>query len=220
MNRIPLLLPALVLCACGDAVQNGSLSLCSTVETSWEDTLLEVSGTVVALDDGTVDCSRSVTLKDAEDNLYTVGLTVLDGDGNDITEPIDLAVDQEADLLYSFIMVWGTAAGLTLHDEDGLVLAADEGTWGGALADIDLGFSVAYSEDPIATRREECMVTDGHAILFQGDALVTLDPVTTTGIQVDGQSLNATAVRANKLSSGRNCSISDTTDSLTWLVSR
>jgi hypothetical protein len=181
---------------------------------------IDLSGTVVAIDAGTTECSRSLRVEDADGNTFTVGLTVLDAEDLDITPNIDLQLGDNVVLIYRDRLVWGSVSGFVIYQDQSLVIAAEEGTWGGALKDVDLGFTVSLSEEPSAVMRTECVTTEGYALLFEGDETVSVEPVSTAPFQVDGQPLNAIAVRADVLGPGRNCAATDLSNSRTWVVAR
>ena len=84
-----------LLVGCGDSpISDGQLILCSTASPASGETGVELAGVVSALNDGSVDCSESVTLVGEDDAVLTVGFTVLDENGDDVTPALDLAVDE------------------------------------------------------------------------------------------------------------------------------
>ena len=220
---LALLLSFMVGCDQG-TLEHGYLTVCASSEMDMDmdggGYGIDLSGTVVALDDGTTECSRSVTVENANGNRLSVGLTVKDAEDLDITPNIDLQQGDSVVLTYRDRVVWGSVSGFVIYEDQTLVLAAEEGTWGGALKDVDLGFTVSLSAEPIAVKRTECVTTEGYALLFEGDETVSVEPVSTAPFQVDGQPLNAIAIRADVLGPGRNCSVSDLSSSRTWVVAR
>ena len=210
-----------LLVGCGDSpVSDGQLTFCSTASPEMEETGVALAGVVSALNDGSVECSESVTLVGEDDAVLTVGFTVLDENGDDVTPALDLAVDDTVEGIYRYKMVWGTVEGLVLSDADGLVLAADQGTWGGSLEEGDIDFAVSRGAEVLDTEVTECVTTERHGVVFEADETVEVAPFGQGEIAVGGQSLAAWAVSSTVLGPGRNCEISDQTDSLAWAVVR
>jgi len=211
---------ALLLTACGAPIANGQLAICASVLPEIEETGVVLSGVVTALNDGTVDCTQSITITGEDDAVITVGYTVLDSDGVDITPAPDLAENDFISGVYRNTLVWGTVEALVLEDSAGLVLAADQGTWGGGLEAGDIGFSVSYGPDILASEESECEAKDGYAVVFEADETVSVEPVGTGVIEVDGKALTAHALAAFQRGPGKRCEVSYQTDHLSWVVVR
>ena len=211
---------ALFVAGCGAPVAEGQIAICSTELPQAEESGVVLSGVVSALNDGSVDCTESVTLTGEDDAVMTVGYTVLDADGMDITPALDLAVNDAVSGMYRNTMVWGTVEALVLEDASGLILAVDQGTWGGGLEDDDIGFSVSFGADVIASEQSECVTKDQYAIVFEADETVAIEPVGSSAIEIDGQVLTAHAVAASMRGPGTRCEVSDQPDYLSWAVVR
>ena len=203
----------------------GALELCLPIPAG-DDTLVSVEGIVVAVDDGTSGCARSVTLEAADGSLHTVGWTVLDDHGADRSPAADLDVGGAVAFGMRAHMVFGEVRGLRITDEGGLVLAADEGTWGGGLDPEEVGFSVEHG-GVFATVEEECRRTDYARLRFTSDEMtVELAPLEEEQdfvLVADEAGIEAVSVRA--LASiqhgpGRSCEVSDQTDTLSWVAWR
>jgi len=211
---------ALFVAGCGAPIAEGQIAICSTEQPQIEEAGVVFSGVVAALNDGSVDCSESVTITGEDDSVITVGYTLLDADGVDITPELDLAVNDSVSGLYRNTLVWGTVEALVVEDDAGLVLAADQGTWGGGLEEGDIGFSVSLGDEVIASEESECETKDQYAIVFDADSSVSIPPVGSGAIEIDGQALTAHALAAFLRGPGKRCTISDQTDSLSWAVVR
>jgi hypothetical protein len=207
--------------ACLEAPETGSLQVCSgDFELPGEDEGVSGQGTVTALDDSS-DCTRSVTLEDEDGLSLTLGLTVTDAAGLDVTPDWTLAEGDLVDFTFRQRMVWGTVSGFVLADAAGLMLAAEEGGWGGALLSEDLeGLEVSTGEEVVAITEGDCLTREGHEIHFQGDEMLTLLPVSSGELSLSGETLTATALRATTDGEGRVCSVSDTTDVTSWMLVR
>ena len=213
-------LPTLV--GCQDVVEHGTLTICTTMEdpSPTSNALTTHAGEVIAIDDGTVDCTRSVTIVDELGISQTIGLTVTDSLGQDITPMMDVNPGDAITLDFHLLRVWGWTMGFVLTDADGIVLAADEGTWGGALTDVDLGFRVDYSTEPIATATSECLTSDYFDITFAADTATSVAAGSSDALIIDGTTYMATAINATKFGPGRRCEVSDKSNYLTWIVAR
>ena len=207
-------------CSTEEAPLPGALQVCLADSAQEPDVALEIVGDVVALDDGGADCTHTLTIEDDEGVQHTVGLSVTDGEGLDATPSLDLAVGDSVSVSMYRRMVFGSVEGLVIEDDSGLVLAADEGSWGGALDGSEPAIQVDYSAASIYTSISDCLTTDTHEVELVADSMVTLIPFSTTEIALDGAPLTAYAVNAVQYSDGTTCSVSDKTDVLSWLVVR
>ena len=221
------------LAACGDAdeeegggggeVELGSLQVCvDGASMGGGDVRLEVTGEVTALDTPVGDCARSVTLDDGAGATVTVGLRVEDAAGADITPAFALTVGEQARLLYVYRLVFGSVEGLVVRDDaGGLVLAAEEGTWGGALAAGDVPeVSVERGSEVIGVRETGCEPQEGYGITFTADDAVSLTPVEGGALTVGGEPMTALAVVAFGWGEGTNCVTTDRTEQVAWAVHR
>ena len=207
------------------APPTGALELCLPISAG-DDTLVAVEGIVVAVDDGASGCGRSVTLEAADGILHTVGWTVFDVHGADRSPAADLDVGRAVAFGMRAHMVFGEVRGLRITDEDGLVLAADEGTWGGGLDPEEVGFSVEHG-GVFATVEQECRRTDYARLRFSSDEMTVelgpLDEEQDFLLVADDAGTEAVSVRA--LASiqhgpGGSCEVSDQTDTLSWVAWR
>lgn len=220
----PLLLPlALALAAgCPGGVERGTVvvSLDGGRPPLGDDLDLLLDGTVTAVE-ADASGARSVTVDDGAGEVHTVGLSVGDAADADIAPALDVAVGDAVHLVYRYRFVWGDVAGFALSDADGLVVAAEEGAWGGALQEGDVpGLSVRRGDDVVAREAAECQPLEGFSLVFEGDEAVELVPVDTAPLSVDGAALTAIAVASWDYGESATCQISDVTGYDSWVVHR
>jgi len=201
-------------------ITRGRVRVCTDQSANMQDLDLDISGVVIALNDGSVDCSQSVTLTLDDGSVASFGYTLVDADEQDITPPLDLETGETVWGVYRYKLVFGSVAGLSLEDDAGFVLAADEGGYAGALSADDIPFSVSQGEDVIGRERDDCVIKNQYEVIFEADDSVTLAPVASGAISFHGRTFAAYAISAIGYDAGRNCSISDLTDSLSWAVVR
>ena len=191
---------------------------------------VEISGTVVGFE-STADMDQpgcdtppaiTVDIEDENGEIWTVGWAFLDNDGADITPPVDLDLNAQVDLIFRWRMVWGTTAGFVLTDDSGLVVAADQGAWGSALSTADLpGFEVVRGDTIVALDDSSCQPIEGYTVDFiTADDRISVYPVGTEEITVNGQALQVTALQATAWGESATCSVSDTTDVTAWAAQR
>lgn len=187
-----------------------------------DDTLVEVDGTVVGIDDGSTDCVRSLTVSVDDGSVVSVGWSVSDADGGDLGPSLDLEAGDPVHLGMRAHLVFGEVRGLLITDDEGLLLAADEGTWGGGLEEDETGLRVEPGT-VVATVEAECTITDYSVVRFTDAATgssVEVWPLESDGLTVREQALTVQAVASIQRSSGRSCSVSDQTDVVSWVAWR
>ena len=218
-------LPVLVSAACSkdDPTEDrppvmGVIDICMELEAR-DDTLHEHSGVVVAVDDGASGCVRSVTIEEADGSRHTVGWTVTDDTGADLTPAAALEVGMEITLGLRSFMVFGVVRGLVITDGDGLVFAADEGTWGGGLRPEETGIGVEHGS-VVAVSRSDCFTTEYSDAWFDADFVYGLEALEPWELEVDGQPITAMLVSSIEYGPGSTCSVSDKTDELAWVAWR
>lgn len=218
------LLVALSLVACLPDPGDGRIDLCLDDQGGGNDVDLEVEGTLGSVDGSTTQCAqstRTLTFDDGEGVTHTLGITVLDDDGADITPALDLEPGATISVLYRYRMVWGSTAGVVVTDAEGLVAAFEQGGWGGALQAGDVpGLEVTVGSEIVAEQRTACEPRQGRELVFGADETVTLTPVTSRALTVDGVGATALALAAYEYGDGGTCNVEDNTGFTTWAVYR
>lgn len=213
----------LFLFACDlDPVEEGSVVVCLDGDAApvGNDVDLDVTGTVVGQSEGG-DCLVDLTIEQADGTLASIGWTLLDGEGNDLTPDFNVAEGDQVSFTYRYRMVWGDVAGFVLRDAEGEVIAAaDEGAWDNALEEGDVpGLAVSPGE-VVATEATECEPLEGHTLIFEGDNTVEIEPVASDTVTVGGADFTAYALRATSWGEGTGCDVSDTTSVYAWAINR
>ena len=196
----------------------GVVDVCTDLPAA-DDTLHAFSGVVVATDDGATDCTYSITIEDADGARHTVGWSVTDDYGEDHTPAADVAQGDTITLKVRSFMVFGEVRGLLITDEDGLLLAADEGTWGGGLRAEETGFSMTHGHT-VAETVTECITTTYSEAWLEADALWGLEPLRPLVVDVAGTAHTVMMVSSIEYGPGRQCEVSDKTDELAWVAWR
>jgi hypothetical protein len=223
-----LTLLGLALVACEPLpISQGTISICSSIESSGESSTTSLSGTITAIGDSSSECAQSITITKDNGDTETIGLTLVTKThphrgsiSSEITPPFDVEIGDSVDLSFHYLSMFGYTTGFILEDEDGLIMAADEGGWGGALADVEKGFTVTRAEEPFQITRTDCLTVESYQTIFEGDQSVEIYPLETEAMTVNGQSLYAHAVRAEINGPGKRCEMSDRADQLSWVVYR
>ena len=199
-------------------IQSGDVTVCLDGGRPTADLALDVAGPITAVGEG--DCGAELTMEDGDGIAHTIGYAAKDGDAADITPVSSLAVGDTVQLAYDYRFVWGDVAGFAIYADDGLVVAADEGVWGGAFAlDMLDGLTVSYG-DKLGTEETDCMPMDGYTMVFHGDSDVVVEPINSAEVEIGGVAVQALAVAAWQWGQPHGCQVSDTTDHLAWVVSR
>lgn len=202
-------------------VPRGSLTVCvdSVGSSGTPPESLDFTAPLTAIGDS--DCGTTFTLDDGAGTAHTVAIAAADAEGAALAPNLADLVGTELSLQWRYAQPWGTVSGFTLSDVDGLVLAADEGTWGGALGDaLPTGLNVMAGGETISFDDGQCGNRAGHSILFQADETVELEPVSQGAVTVSGVDLTATALLSDSYDEDAGCGVSDTTDAVVWALWR
>jgi hypothetical protein len=162
------------------------------------------------------DCAVTLEIM-SEDISYTIGYTIYDDSDNDATPVPSWALNTDVFLELRDKMVWGNTESLLLSDEDGLLLAIEQGYWGGSILAEDLPFSIEINPTPFDTKKEECITTEAHTILFDNNDVT---PFNSEDITVDGWDYNVVAIGAENYGPGTKCEVSDNSDLFSWMLMR
>jgi hypothetical protein len=229
INRIPILsililiLLSLLIISCSsedkEPVEFGSVIICSDLHQTVDQKYVNTTGTVTSINQKTdSNCTSSIQFKTVDGKDHSLGVTVLDSFDQDISPTISVEIGQEISVISRYKMVFGSTSGFVIRD-DALILAADDGSYSGALAAEDHpGITVQRDQKIIQVTKEECETLQGHKMIIQGDKKVVLTPVSSDKIVVAGQEMTIMAIRATTTGPGDNCITSDTIDYLSWVL--
>ncbi len=180
----------------------------------------DVRGRLARLDAGDTACDHDLTVVDAAGQETTVGWSVSDDFGADVSLPLSLAVDDFVDLRVRSVLVWGDVQGLTVVRDGQLILAVEEGTWGGALEEADLGFSVTPG-DEVFVQDLECETrTTVQGVFTVGSEALVLEPLSTGSMTMGDSDLSVLFANGTQRGPGQGCAMSDQTDVLSWMAGR
>ena len=76
------------------------------------------------------------------------------------------------------------------------------------------------SDEVVANETTPCQPIEGFEIAFEGSDTISLRPVSSGTVQVDGDPLTAWAIAAWDYGQSANCEISDASGYVTWMVHR
>ncbi len=200
---------------------NGAVVLCKDgARPSGDDQDLVLTGTITDVGSDT-DCGATFTIDDGAGTVATFGVNATDADGEAVALALGVSQGDTVDLTWRYRLVWGDVMGLVLRDGDGLLFAAEEGQWGGALAaedtpELEVGLGAVYQT--VATA---CMPREDHTVQFAtGDDEVEVAPVAADHVAVGTTDLTVWAMAAYTWAEGDGCSVEDGTDALAWWALR
>jgi len=218
----------------GVAVSSGYVDACLGNDTIDEDyygyNTFEISGAVVA--DGLFEkpdyhthrCyapARAVTICDADGVIWTVGYDVLNEDGDSIALPLDVSPGDAVNLHFASLQDHGVIAGFVLRDDEGIIAALEQGSWGPALG-AEGGYPI---DEFVVTTGESAALEDTncgeieHTMLdFAGDTDISLAPGQSAPFTAGGVSLTASAIRSFDYTGEPTCT--DVAGASIWTVWR
>jgi len=175
-----------------------------------------LTGNLVDIREGTGNCANELVFQtvDAE---HVIGYSILDPEGNASSFIPSRTSAENVNLSTHISFEFGMSYGLILEDSKGLLMALDEGTWGGALKDAELPFEVGQSESDIASIEEECMTKTGFALTIGDEELA---PFGEFDITINEQYFTFVAVSAIEYGPGHSCETSDKSDEFAWGIFR
>jgi len=188
---------------------------------------INVEGTVIerwAWDFNLSDCSgaidRAVQIEDDNGDIWSLGIGLLDED-NDWVDSRLAPKGRNVNFTYRYRHPWGDVAGFVLSDVDGIIMAADEGSWGGALRNEDVpGLKIYPGEEIVAEKETDCAPTVGFDMHFDADSDVIVPPVGSETIFIDGHRFEAHALDAHEDAVTEGCSMPDTPGIFAWAITR
>jgi hypothetical protein len=131
--------------------------------------------------------SRTVTIDADDGNQWALGYSIQLGKPPRDATPVPPAlVGHRVRLLARAVRSFGTAAGFVLFDEAGPVLAIDPATFGDPLQPGDVpGLSISDGEE-LATTDAQCFDQRHRALVFTGDAAVSIRPGEMATVSIRG----------------------------------
>ena len=198
--------------------QNGSTLFCfpeGVLDNSSQEPHV-IDGTLKEIREGNGSCAVELVVDDGVQE-HVVGFSVLDPFDN--IQPIDISweVDTMVELTLVSKQVFGNVEGLVLRDEQGLIMALDGGYWGTALAEVELPFSVDWSENHEAEFISECIISKGYTQVLDD---VYILPFSRVEYTLGADTFDFYSIAATKYESGETCSVSDMSDVFSWGIFR
>lgn len=175
-----------------------------------------VTGDLVNIRESSGDCAAELVFQ-VEDREHIIGYSILDPEGNDATFIPEWNAVEEVTLSTHISFVFGMSYGLILEDSNGILMALDEGAWGGALRDATLPFEVGQSENALSSNQGECITATGYALTIGEEEMA---PFGEYDLDIDGQGFTFIAVAAVEYGPGTSCEISDMSDIFSWALFR
>ena len=215
-----MLIFALLISCTKDKPLAGSLELClpdALQPTFDSEAPVVFSGDLVRFQLGNGDCHAEAVFQDG-DTEYVIGYTQYGPEGIDPEQAVNGYIPQWEAAENVTVSIYaqnsfGTSYGLVVEDDDGILIALEEGHWGGALSDVALPFEVGKSENPIGTIEQECVIKTGYALTV-GDEVMA--PYANYDLSIEGMDYKFLSIAAMENSPGIKCAISDISDAFTW----
>jgi hypothetical protein len=174
-----------------------------------------VTGSLLDIREGS-NCAAELVFQ-SEGVEHIVGYSILDPEGNDATFIPEWTSAENVTLSTHISFVFGMSYGLVLEDDNGIMMALDQGSWGGALKNAELPFVVEQSENDIGSIEDECMTKTGYTFKIGEDHMA---PFGEFDLTIDEQDFTFVAVSAIEYGPGQSCSISDMSDEFAWGIFR
>ncbi len=165
---------------------------------------------------------QGVQIEDAEGQIWSLGLGILDEDNKFVRTPRLAPKGRQVSFTYRYRHPWGDVSGFVLSDVDGIVAVVEEGSWGGALREDDVpGLEVNAGKKIIAEEETDCAPLIGYDLHFKADSHLTLPPVESEAIEIEGRPYVAHAISAHEDGIAENgCEIADTPGIFAWAITR
>ena len=177
---------------------------------------LYVSGTLQEVRSNDGECNVEIVVEN-EGETYVFGYSIFDADDVSQAQIPTWEVGGNIEVEYREKMVFGTTQSILVHDDAGLMMALEEGYWGGSIDESELPFSVEWSDLIIAESVSDCMVREGYQILVNESSFT---PFYVDQIDLDGTEWDFYAVAAVQVKDGASCSVSDKSDHFSWAATR
>jgi len=180
------------------------------------DVRLSVSGILQEVRSSDGECDVEIVVENGGDT-YVFGYSILDHAETSQTQIPTWDTGGNIEIEYREKMVFGTTQSIIAFDDSGLLMALEEGYWGGSIESTELPFSVDWSEFFVSESVSDCMVREGYEILVNDD---TFTPFLVGEFSLDGTQWDFYAVSAVQVKDGTSCSVSDKSDHFSWAAFR
>ena len=213
-----------------DIIEIGQLKICNSFvqEETYSASSINQTGIVTALDDGELDCTRTITIED-DGEVGHFGFTVTNSTGQDITPELDIAEGSMVNVSWHYLLGFDLDSGFVVSDDSGLIVVADFGAGyinfgsgdnAGELSGV-IGIEVQKHTDVIALEEGLCEPRLGHELVFESDQdSLSLAPISFGTLQSGDIELTALAIKATSWGEGENCSTTDLSPNHAWLLIR
>ena len=212
----------LLLAACSAPSQSGFVRVCidGARQAIGDDVDLTLSGVVTGVTTGDPVCGTEVSFEDENGDVRSVGVMAFEDEAGEVPIPIDvgLAAGAPIDVTYRYRMVWGDVAGVVVTAAEGVVLAADEGGWGGALEAGDVAGLAVSSGDDIVGYSAGCARYASRTIVFDADEPVEIAPVGEGEGTILGRPMRFWAIANVDADGTGSCLVSDSPHPLAWAL--
>ena len=211
-----------VLIACGDLAppEEGRMNFCppANIDNSGENgnVLFSIDGVLQEVRASDGECSVEIVVEN-EDETYVFGYSILDTGDDSQTQLPTWETGASIQMEYREKMVFGTTQSILAFDDSGLIMALEEGYWGGSIEAVDLPFAVAWSDIMVAESVSDCMVREGYQISVNEDLFT---PFSIHRVEIDSIEWDFYAVAAVQVKDGAVCSVSDKSDHFSWAAIR
>ena len=211
-----------LLIGCSDMLppQEGKMVFCppANIDNAGEngDVRLSVRGVLQEVRSSDGECDVEIVVEN-EGETYVFGYSILDPDDVSQTQVPTWETGGSIEIEYREKMVFGTTQSIIASDDAGVLMALEEGYWGGSIEASELPFSVGWSELIVAESVSDCMVREGYQILVNDESFT---PFFADDFNLDGTQWEFYAVAAVQVKDGASCSVSDKSDHFSWAAIR
>ncbi len=175
----------------------------------------EFSGTIQETIPGVTDfnlvacdgATKLLQVRDTNQTDWLIGWTVKGQAGDEIAPTPDVLVGAQVDVLFRANDDGKSAGFVVAEIDDGpLVAAMDAGVDTNALGADEVPGATVWFGEWVTTEDLECGTAHGYQIDFQGDELVSVDPVADAKVVIRGTTFTAQAISAYEYDSEPLCS--------------
>ena len=212
----------LLISACSEMLppEEGRMVFCppANIENSEQDgdVRLSISGILQEVRASDGECSVEIVVEN-DGETYVFGYSILDAEDVSQTKVPTWQTGGNIQMEYREKMVFGTTQSILAYDDAGLIMALEEGYWGGSIDAEELPFAVEWSELIVAESVSDCMVREGYRILINDTSFA---PFYVDQVNIDNTEWDFYAVAAVQVQDGATCSVSDKSDHFSWAAIR